>query len=143
MSDGIPHLLFVCVENSCRSQIAEGFARALGRGRVSAFSAGSLPSGQVDARAIEFMRGKGIDLTTRRSKGLDDLPAVHWDYLVTMGCGDACPHLPARHRVDWDLPDPKLLNDDDFRAVLDRIERHVRELLEEATRSSTPRRAEG
>jgi protein-tyrosine-phosphatase len=130
---GEPSLLFVCVENSCRSQIAEGFAQALGKGRVTAFSAGSQPSGQVDARAIEVMRERGIDLTAHRSKGLADLPPVKWDYVVTMGCGDACPTLPASHRLDWDLPDPKRLDDAGFRDVRDRIERQVRELIREAT----------
>ena len=123
------HVLFVCVENSCRSQMAEGFARALGNDTVSAWSAGSKPSGQVDARAICFMREKGIDLSGHSSKGLDDLPDVQWDYVVTMGCGDACPFLPARHRQDWDIPDPKALDDEGFRAVRDRIAGQVRELL--------------
>jgi protein-tyrosine-phosphatase len=113
--------------------MAEGFARSFGPGRIAAYSAGSRPSGQVNARAIEFMRAKGVDLTAQASKGLDDLPTVRWDYIVTMGCGDACPHLPARHRLDWDLPDPKLLDDDGFRAVRDRIEELVRMLIAEAT----------
>jgi protein-tyrosine-phosphatase len=131
MPESLPRLLFVCVENSCRSQMAEGFAHALGGGRVAAFSAGSKPSGQVNARAIQFMRESGIDLSVQRSKGLDDLPAVGWDTVVTMGCGDACPHLPARHRLDWNLPDPKQLDDDGFRAVRDRIHALVRGLIDE------------
>jgi arsenate reductase len=132
MPEPLPRLLFVCVENSCRSQMAEGFARALGRGRVTAFSAGSRPSGQVNARAIQFMREQGIDLSVQRSKGLDDLPAEPWDTVVTMGCGDACPHLPARQRRDWDLPDPQQLDDDGFRAVRDRIRLLVHGLIAEA-----------
>jgi protein-tyrosine-phosphatase len=130
MPDPLPRLLFVCVENSCRSQMAEGFAAAQGKDRVSVFSAGSKPSGQVDPRALRFMAEKGIDLSARRSKGLNDLPPdVTWHWIVTMGCGDACPWLPARHRLDWDLPDPKMLDDADFRAVRDRIEQMVRELI--------------
>jgi protein-tyrosine-phosphatase len=113
--------------------MAEGFARHLGHGRVSAFSAGSRPSGQVNPRAIQFMKEKGVDLTMQHSKGLDDLPEVHWDWIVTMGCGDACPTLPAEHRLDWELPDPKHLDDDGFRAVRDRIEGLVGHLIEEAT----------
>ena len=132
MPEPLPRLLFVCVENACRSQMAEGFAQALGQGQVTAFSAGSKPSGQVNARAIQFMREQGIDLSAQRSKGLDDLPPGHWDYVVTMGCGDACPHLPARHRLDWDLPDPKHLDDDGFRAVRDRIRLLVHGLLANA-----------
>jgi ACR3 family arsenite transporter len=126
------NVLFVCVENSCRSQMAEGYARALGGGRVSAFSAGSRPSGQVDPRAIRFMSEAGIDVASQGSKGLEDVPDVRWDFVVTMGCGDACPHLPARHRLDWDLPDPKHRDDRGFREVRDRIEGLVRELIRNA-----------
>ena len=122
-------VLFVCVENSCRSQMAEGFARALDVDGLEAHSAGSRPSGIVNARAIRFMAELGIDISRQESKGLDDLPAgVVWDDVVTMGCGDACPHLPARQRHDWDLPDPKDLDDDAFRAVRDRIGVLVRAL---------------
>jgi protein-tyrosine-phosphatase len=111
--------------------MAEGFAQALGGGRIATHSAGSRPSGQVNPRAIVFMREKGIDLTKQASKGFDDLPpGVRWDFVVTMGCGDACPHLPARTRLDWDLPDPKALPDDDFRRVRDRIESLVGDVLE-------------
>lgn len=133
MSEVLPSLLFVCIENSCRSQMAEGFARALGGGRVEVCSAGSRPSGQVNARAIRFMAEKAVDLAPQRSKGLAELPPLHWDYVVTMGCGDECPFLPARHRLDWDLPDPKNLDDDGFRNVRDRIEVLVKSLIVEAT----------
>jgi protein-tyrosine-phosphatase len=133
MGATIPLVLFVCVENSCRSQIAEGFARAIGQGQVKAFSAGSRPSGTVHPKAIRFMVERGIDLGPQRSKGLDDLPpGIQWDYVVTMGCGDACPHLPAHHRVAWDLPDPKGMDDAGFREVRDRIETLVRSLIAEA-----------
>lgn len=133
MSDHKPHLLFVCVENSCRSQMAEGFARALGGARVAAASAGSRPSGQVHPRAVRFMAERGIALETHVSKSLQDIPTdVVWDYVVTMGCGDACPFVPARHRQDWDLPDPKAMDDDSFRTVRDRIEAQVRDLLRDA-----------
>ncbi|MEY4044391.1 MAG: hypothetical protein RL644_659 [Actinomycetota bacterium] len=143
MSAGAPSLLFVCIENSNRSQMAEGFARTLGGGRVVAFSAGSQPSGVINPRAIRFMDEKGIDLSTQRSKGLQDLPTVSWDYIVTMGCGDACPSLPARHRLDWALQDPKHLDDDGFRAVRDRIEALVKGLVVEATRSESSEGAQG
>jgi arsenate reductase (thioredoxin) len=131
----LPRLLFVCVENSCRSQMAEGFAAAFGSGQVEAVSAGSRPSGQVDPRAVRLMAERSVDLTGHRSKGLGDLPAgASWDWIVTMGCGDACPWLPARHRLDWDLPDPRALDDAGFRGVRDEIERRIRALLAEATR---------
>ena len=138
MPEKTPNLLFVCIENSNRSQMAEGFARTLGRGQVAAFSAGSRPSGQINPRAIQFMKEKGIDLTVQLSKGLDDLPKVKWDYIVTMGCGDACPTLPAAHRLDWDLPDPKNLPDDGFRAVRDRIEGLIAGLLKAAGVPAAP-----
>ena len=132
MPEHTPSLLFVCIENSNRSQMAEGFARSLGRGRVTSFSAGSRPSGQINLRAIQFMQEKGIDLSVQQSKGLDDLPKLRWDYIVTMGCGDACPMLPALHRLDWELQDPKHLPDDGFRAIRDRIEQLISALLTEA-----------
>lgn len=138
MLEKTPNLLFVCIENSNRSQMAEGFARTLGRGRVAAFSAGSRPSGQINPRAIQFMKEKGIDLTVQLSKGLDDLPRVKWDYIVTMGCGDACPTLPAVHRLDWELQDPKQLPDDGFRAIRDKIEGLVSGLLSDALALSEP-----
>ncbi len=138
MPDQSLNVLFVCIENSNRSQMAEGFARMLGRGRVSAFSAGSRPSGQINPRAIQLMKEKGVDLTSQLSKGLDDLPKLKWDYIVTMGCGDACPTLPAAHRVDWSLPDPRHLADAEFRAVRDRIEVLVAGLLAEAGVSMAP-----
>ena len=112
--------------------------------RLAAFSAGSKPSGLVDPRALRFMAEKGIDLSERRSKGLDDLPAdVTWDWIVTMGCGDACPWLPARHRLDWDLPDPKQLDDGGFRAVRDRIEQRVRELIANVANPANPTKEHG
>jgi protein-tyrosine-phosphatase len=110
--------------------MAEGFARVFGRGRVEAFSAGSRPAGLVDPRAASFMKERGIDLSAQSSKGLDDLPeGVTWDAVVTMGCGDACPNIPARIRLDWDVEDPKTMRDDAFRGVRDRIETSVLELI--------------
>jgi len=111
--------------------MAEGFARTLAAGPVEVHSAGSRPSGRVHPDAVRLMAERGIDLAARRSKGLDALPGGTWDDVVTMGCGDACPFLPARRRHDWDLPDPDGMNDDDFRRVRDRIEEKVRALLSE------------
>ncbi len=138
MPEHTPKLLFVCIENSNRSQMAEGFARTLGRGRALAFSAGSRPSGKINPRAIQFMKEKDIDLTVQHSKGLDELPPMEWDWIVTMGCGDACPSLPALHRLDWELQDPKQLTDDGFRAIRDEIEGLVGGLLAEALAPRTP-----
>jgi protein-tyrosine-phosphatase len=124
-------LLFVCVENSNRSQMAEAFARIHGGERVEAFSAGSRPSGRVNPRAIESMRERGYDLGAHASKSLDELPRVDFDAVVTMGCGDACPFVAAKRRYDWQIPDPRELPPERFREVRDRIEREVRALLAE------------
>ena len=126
-----PYLLFVCVENSNRSQMSEAFARLHGGDRVAAYSAGSHPSGVIHPKAIAAMKEKGVDLlATQRSKGLDDLPPITWDWVITMGCGDACSHLPAKNRDDWPLPCPKYLDPDDFNKVRNEIERRVITLLE-------------
>ncbi|MEE8424439.1 MAG: arsenate reductase ArsC [Elusimicrobiota bacterium] len=124
-----PRVLFVCIENSCRSQMAEGFARNIGGDSVDAHSAGSRPSGKVNPKAVEAMREAGIDLGSHRSKGLDELPPGEWEAIVTMGCGDACPQLKAAHRLDWALPDPKTLPPEEFRKVRDEIGRKVQVLL--------------
>ena len=126
-----PRLLFVCVENSCRSQMAEGFARMLAGGRVEAASGGSRPSGVVNPRAVEMMSELGYDLRSHRSEGLDGVPPGAFDVVVTMGCGDACPHVPARRREDWPLADPKDLPTEGFRAARDEIRRRVTGLLTE------------
>ena len=126
-----PRVLFVCVENACRSQMAEAFARRLGAGRIEACSAGSRPAGGVNLRAIAFMAERGYDLNTHVSKPLSAFEGQAIDVIVTMGCGDACPWLPAARRMDWNLPDPKTLPDEGFRAVRDEIERRVQQLLAE------------
>lgn len=124
------HSLFVCVENSNRSQMAEAFARMHGGGRVEAYSAGSRPSGKVNPRAVEFMREVGYDLTAHHSKGLTDLPAGEFEAVIGMGCGDeGCPLVKAKRHEDWGVPDPKNLPPDEYRAVRDQIEGKVRELL--------------
>src|SRR5919108_6027289 len=100
-----PRVLFVCVENSNRSQMAEAFARIHGKDKVEAFSAGSRPSGKVNPRAIAAMQEKGYDLTQHKSKSLQEIPQGPYEHVITMGCGDACPWIAARHRDDWALPD--------------------------------------
>ena len=129
MTTNRKRVLFVCVENSCRSQIAEAFARMHGAGAVEPCSAGSKPSGQVNPRAIASMRELGYDLSRHVSKSLSDIPAVEHDVAVTMGCGDACPNVRAKQREEWNTPDPKALPPEEFRKVRDQIEQKVRELL--------------
>jgi arsenate reductase len=122
-------ILFVCVENSNRSQMAEAFARRHGGDQVEAHSAGSRPSGKINPRAVQFMRETGYDLSAHASKSLDDLPQGEYDAVVTMGCGDACPHVRAGRREECAIPDPKELPDEEFRKVRDLIEEKVKELL--------------
>jgi protein-tyrosine-phosphatase len=124
-------VLFVCVENSNRSQMAEAFARIHGGGRVEAFSAGSRPSGRVNPRAVEFMKEVGYDLTAHASKALTDLPGIEFDAVVGMGCGDeGCPLVPARGHETWDVPDPKEMPPEQYREVRDLIGARVKALLE-------------
>jgi arsenate reductase len=124
-------ILFVCVENSNRSQMAEAFARIHGGAAIEAHSAGSRPSGRVNPKAIEAMRELGYDLTRHTSKGLADVPGA-FDAVVGMGCGDeGCAVVPAKRREQWDIPDPKHLGPDEFRQVRDLIASRVRGLLRE------------
>lgn len=123
-------VVFVCVENSNRSQMAEAFARIHGAGKLEAFSAGSRPSGIVNPKAIEAMREIGYDLTTHTSKGLDLFNGQEVEVAVTMGCGDECPLVIANRREDWQIPDPKHMDPEQFREVRNFIESRVRSLIE-------------
>jgi len=124
-----PRLLFVCVENSNRSQMAEAFARIHGGERIEAASAGSRPSGKVNPRAIEFMAEIGYDLSRHSSKSLAEFNGTDVAVAVTMGCGDACPLVHTDRREEWQIPDPKELPAEQFREIRDLIERKVQELL--------------
>ena len=121
-------VLFVCVENANRSQMAEAFARLYGGAAVEACSAGSAPSGRITPRAVQFMAELGEDLGTHASKPLDEIQG-NFAAVVTMGCGDRCPWVPAGRREDWSLPDPKNLDDAGYRAVRDEISARVQALL--------------
>ncbi|HEY5803618.1 MAG TPA: arsenate reductase ArsC [Lysobacter sp.] len=121
-------VLFVCVENANRSQMAEAFARIHGGDAVEALSAGSRPSGVINPKAIRFMSELGYDLGGHDSKSLDQVGG-EFDAVITMGCGDDCPWIQARRREDWALPDPKHMDDDGYRAVRDEISRRVKALL--------------
>jgi protein-tyrosine-phosphatase len=129
----VVRILFLCVHNSCRSQMAEGFARAFGGGLVEAWSAGSAPSGKIDPGAIEAMREVGIDISGHRSKAVSEVPAPV-DYVVRMGCGDTCPIAPARTTIDWNIPDPKGGTPEQYRAARDQIAKQVRELIAQIAR---------
>ena len=121
-------VLFVCVENSNRSQMAEAFARMHGAGQVEALSAGSRPSGRINPKAVRFMAELGYDLAAHASKSLDAVEG-EFDAVITMGCGDNCPWIPARRREDWALPDPRDMADEAYRRVRDEIGTRVHALL--------------
>lgn len=123
-------LLFVCIENSNRSQMSQAFAKMLGGVNVEAYSAGSKPSGIVNPKAIAAMKELGYDLSKHDSKSLDEVKAfAPFDAVVTMGCGDACPWMPAKQFIDWQIPDPKNLEPNEFNEVRDLINRKVEELI--------------
>ncbi|MBP6431799.1 MAG: GNAT family N-acetyltransferase [Ferruginibacter sp.] len=123
-------LLFVCIENSNRSQMSQAFAKIIGGNNVEAYSAGSKPSGIVNPKAIAAMAELGYDLSTHDSKSLDEVKAfVPFDAVVTMGCGDACPWMPAKQFIDWQIPDPKHMEPTQFNEVRDYIKSKVGELI--------------
>ena len=123
------NLLFVCVQNSNRSQMAEAFARIHGAENFEAYSAGSQPSGEINPKAIAAMREIGYDLSKHKSKSLEEIPQVEYDFVATMGCGDACPFVRAKRREDWQIPDPKNLPPAEFNKIRDLIEQNVRNVL--------------
>jgi arsenate reductase len=123
-------ILFVCIENSNRSQMAQAFATIHSKGQVQAFSAGSRPSGKINPKAIEAMKELGYDLSTHSSKSLEEVREyAPFDYVVTMGCGDACPWMPAKQHIDWEIPDPRDMAPEDFRKVRDLVEAKVLEIM--------------
>ena len=129
---GVKKLLFVCIENSNRSQMSQAFAKMLGGKNVEAFSAGSKPSGIVNPKAIAAMKELGYDLSKHDSKSLDEVKQfAPFDAVVTMGCGDACPWMPAKKFIDWQIPDPKNMEPDEFNKVRDLIRNKVNDLLEQ------------
>jgi arsenate reductase len=123
------HVLFVCIQNAGRSQIAEALLRRAADGAHEARSAGSRPAARVHPPVVEVMSEVGIDLAARHPHklGRDDM---QWaDVVVTMGCGDECPYIPGKHYIDWDLDDPAGRPVKDVRRIRDDIGRRVEELL--------------
>jgi arsenate reductase (thioredoxin) len=125
-------LLFVCIENSNRSQMSQAFAIIHGADKIEAYSAGSKPSGIVNPKAIAAMKELGYDLSKHDSKSLLEVKQyAPFDVVVTMGCGDACPWMPAKKFIDWQIPDPKYMEPIEFNKVRDYIEGKVKGLIEE------------
>ncbi|MBI4833393.1 MAG: arsenate reductase ArsC [Planctomycetes bacterium] len=133
-------ILFLCVGNSARSQMSEGFARALGNNMIEAYSAGSKPAVRVEPFAIEVMKEKNIDISAQRPKGFEAFKDKEFDYIVSMGCekarlngksfGQVCPFMPGKKYLEWDIPDPKDKSIAEFRAVRNIIEQNVRNLID-------------
>jgi len=109
--------------------MAEGFAKYYGEDRVEVFSAGSNPSGKVNELAIEVMKEKGINISGQESKGFKDLPYKSFDFVITMGCGDVCPFVPAKERIEWEIEDPKGKPKEKFREARDKIEKKIKEFF--------------
>lgn len=123
-------ILFVCIENSNRSQMAQAFANIYGKDKVQAFSAGSRPSGMINPKAVAAMKEIGYDLTAHASKSLEEVKEyAPFDIVITMGCGDACPWMPAKQFIDWQIPDPRGMEEGEFRGIRDMIKAKVTEIL--------------
>lgn len=128
MSDR-PTVLFVCIHNAGRSQMAAGFLQHLGEGRIEVLSAGSQPAAQINPVAVEAMREVGIDITSAQPKVLTDEAVQQSDVVVTMGCGDACPFYPGKRYEDWKLDDPAGQGIDAVRPIRDEIRTRVEALI--------------
>ena len=128
----MPSVLFVCVANSLRSQMAEAIAKSLRPSGWEIWSAGSNPSGAVHPAAHQLMEEMGLSLAGHRSKGLDAVPRHQWDYVVTMGCGDRCPTAASIQRLDWQIHDPAGVSIDEARRIRDDLAVRIRALLDRA-----------
>ncbi len=126
-----PEVLFVCVHNAGRSQMAAALLERLAEGRIRVRSAGSTPGDEINPAVVEVMAEAGIDLAGRTPRRLSDDDVREADVVVTMGCGDACPIYPGKRYLDWDLPDPSGKSVEEVRPIRDEIERRVRELVDE------------
>ena len=122
-------ILFACNENSCRSQIAEALAKNISQGKIEFYSAGSKPSGVVNPMTIKLLSAQGVDLSDHKSKHVSNFEGIKIDYLILMGCGDKCPNLVAEERIEWDIPDPKDMEEPEFLNVIENIEGKVKKLI--------------
>ena len=122
-------VLFACVENSCRSQIAEALAKKISPHKFNFYSAGSKPSGIINPMAIKLLKSQGVYFTNHRSKDVSEFINIKIDYLILMGCGDQCPNIVAEERVEWDIPDPKDMEAPEFLNVIEIIRGEVKKLI--------------
>jgi arsenate reductase len=126
-----PTVLFICVHNAGRSQMAAGFLRQMARDQVEVLSAGTDPAASVNPTVLQAMAEEGIDIAHETPRLLQDSAVQQADVVITMGCGDACPIYPGKRYEDWDLPDPAGKSLDEVRPIRDEIERRVRDLIRE------------
>jgi len=131
MSSPKPTVLFVCVHNAGRSQMAAGFMNALGAGRVEVLSAGSAPKDSINPSAVQAMQEVGIDISNNTPKVLTPEAVQESDAVITMGCGDACPFYPGKRYEDWSLDDPAGQGIESVRVIRDEIKKRVEQLLSE------------
>jgi len=124
-----PVIVFICVENSCRSQIAEAFGKIFSQDTYEIKSAGSLPSGKVNPTAVRLMNELGYDMSLHSSTSVNQLHQEEIEVMVSMGCGDACPNILAKEKIEWEIPDPKEMPIGDFRKIRDLIKDEVEELF--------------
>lgn len=136
MTAARPEILFLCVHNAGRSQMAAAFARQIGRDRVTVHSAGSDPGESLNPAVVAAMAEVGLDISNESPRGLTDAMATHADVVVTMGCGDACPVYPGKRYLDWELPDPAGCPLEEVRLIRDDIEARVRALIDELLEGS-------
>ena len=122
-------ILFLCIENSCRSQIAEAFVKAYSDSANKIISAGSNPSGEVNPTAIKLMGKMGHNISDHSSKSVNEIKE-EIDILISMGCGDSCPQLSVEKRLEWDIPDPKKMKEDEFMEVIKLIDKKVKKFVE-------------
>jgi arsenate reductase (thioredoxin) len=130
MSERVPEVLFVCVHNAGRSQMAAALLERLAEGRVRVISAGSDPADRLNPAVVEAMKEAGIDISAERPKRLEDGMVRESDVVITMGCGDACPIYRGKRYEDWELEDPSGKDLDTVRRIRDEIRERVEELVE-------------
>ncbi len=129
MTDTKPSVLFVCIHNAGRSQMAAGYLRHLAGDRIEVRSAGSMPAEQINPIAVEAMREEGIDITAEQPKVLTPEAVQASDVVITMGCGDACPYYPGKRYEDWKLDDPAGQGIDAVRPIRDDIKIRIQKLI--------------
>ena len=131
-------VLFACVENSCRSQIAEALGKKISPHKSNFYSAGSKPSGIINPMAIKLLKSQGVYLTDHRSKDVSEFINIKIDYLILMGCGDQCPNIVAEERVEWDIADPKDIEEPEFLNVIENIRDKVKKLIKTIDNEHSP-----